>query len=215
MSKSIAVFGLGRYGKSLAYTLYDAGADVMVVDKDPKLVESVANEVTIAITADVSNAEAIKGLGVEEMDVVVVAMGSDLTASIMSVMVCKELGVPYVMAKASDERMGAILTKVGADKVLYPEEESGARTARTIVSDSFLEFFDIDKNLCIIEMKPKKEWIGKNLIDLNLRKKYHINVVAMREDTEMRAFIDPNKPLEEDTELLVIVEKNDLKLLKG
>jgi trk system potassium uptake protein TrkA len=215
MGKSIAVFGLGRFGKSIATTLYEAGADVMVVDKNPKLVEAFSENATYAINADVSNADAVKGLGIEEVDALVVAMGSDLTASIMSVMVAKELGVPYVMAKASDERMGAILKKVGADKVLFPEEESGARTARILVSESFMDYFDIDENLCMLEMKAKPEWVGKNLMELNLRKKYKLNVVAIKNNKKKHLFVDPEKPLQKETELLIVVDKMDLKKLNS
>ncbi len=215
MGKSIAVFGLGRFGKSIATTLYEAGADVMVVDKNPKLVEAFSENATYAINADVSNADAVKGLGIEEVDAVVVAMGSDLTASIMSVMVAKELGVPYVMAKASDERMGAILKKVGADKVLFPEEESGARTARILVSESFMDYFDIDENLCMLEMKVKPEWVGKNLMELNLRKQYKLNVVAIKNNKKKHLFVDPEKPLQKETELLIVVDKMDLKKLNS
>lgn len=214
MSKSIAVIGLGRFGKKLATTLYDMGSDVMAVDKDAELVQSVSGNVTYAIEADVSNPDVVKGLGLKEMDVVVVAIGQDLASSIMAVMIAKEQGVPYVLAKAKDERMGSILTKIGADKIIYPEEESGQRTARILLSDNFLEFFEIDDNLCLLEIKPKPEWIGKNLIELKLRDKYRINVVAVKDHSEMRSFIDPARPLEEDTELLVILEKKDLKYIK-
>ena len=214
MSKSIAVIGLGRFGKKLACTLYDMGSDVMAVDKNPELVASVSRNVTYAIEADVANPEVVKGLGLKEMDVVVVAIGSDLASSIMSVMVAKEQGVPYVLAKARDDRMGQILKKIGADKIIYPEEETGMRTARILLSDNFLEFFDIDDNLCMLEIKPKPEWIGKNLIELKLREKYKLNVVAVKDHSEMRSFIDPKRPLEDDTELLVILEKKDLKYLK-
>lgn len=214
MSKSIAVIGLGRFGKKLATTLYDMGSDVMAVDKDAELVQNVSGNVTYAIEADVSNPDVVKGLGLKEMDVVVVAIGQDLASSIMAVMIAKEQGVPYVLAKAKDERMGSILTKIGADKIIYPEEESGQRTARILLSDNFLEFFEIDDNLCLLEIKPKPEWIGKNLIELKLRDKYRINVVAVKDHSEMRSFIDPARPLEEDTELLVILEKKDLKYIK-
>ena len=215
MAKSVAVIGLGRFGKKLALGLYEGGVDVMAVDRDPAIIESVADKVTYALVADSSNAESIKGLGLEEMDKVVVAMGSDLTASIMAVMVSKEIGVPYVMAKASDERMGQILTKVGADEVLFPEEEMGERTARILCSDSFLEFFEIDDNLCMLEMKPKDEWIGKNLKELNLREKYNMNVVAIKNKNAMKAHINPDKPLTDDITLLVIIDKVDLKKLKA
>lgn len=214
MSKSIAVIGLGRFGKKLACSLYDMGSDVMAVDKNPELIASVADHVTYAIEADVANADVVTGLGLKDMDVVVVAMGSDLTASIMAVMIAKEQGVPMVIAKGRDHRMGQILSRIGADKIIYPEEETGLRTARTLVSSTFLDYFDIDKNLCLLELRPKPEWIGKNLIELKLRDRYRINVVAVKDHSEMRSFIDPERALEADTELLVILEKNDLNLLQ-
>ncbi len=214
MAKQVAVIGLGRFGRKLAESLYEMGADVMAVDKNPELIASIADNVTYAVEADVASADSLKGLDLQNMDTVVVAMGSDLTASVMSVMVAKEVGVPYVMAKASDHRMGQILSKIGADKILYPEEESGHRTAKSILMDTFLEYFDIDDNLCLLEIKPKPEWIGKNLVELDLRGKYRINVVAVKDHSEMRSFIDPERPLEDDTELLVILEKSDLKYLK-
>lgn len=214
MSRSFAVLGLGRFGKKLALSLYDMGEEVMAIDKRAEIVEAVSGNVTYAIEADVSNADALKGVNIGDMDTVVVAMGSDLTASIMAVMISKEQGVPRVIAKAADERMGEILKKVGADKIIFPEEDTGLRTARKLASDSFLDFFDIDDNLCLVELKPKTEWIGKNLIELQLRDKYRMNVVAVKDHSEMRSFIDPKRPLEEDTELLVIIEKDDLKHIK-
>ena len=211
MSKSIAVFGIGRFGRSLALTLSESGADVMVVDGDENVIEKIADKVTYAIKADLKSAEAIQALGLEDMDAVVVAMGSDLKASIMSVMVSKEMGVPFVMAKAADDRMGAILTKVGADKIIYPEEETGERTARVLASDTFAELFDIDDNLSIIAMHPKKEWIGKNLIELNLRGKFNVNVIAIKDANKMHSSIDPKKPLTEDDMLYVIMDKKDIR----
>ena len=214
MSKSIAVIGLGRFGRKLAESLYDQGADVMAVDKNPDIIASISDSVTYAIEANVSNAQSLTGIGLGNMDVVVVAMGSDLVASIMSIMVAKEQGVPLVVAKASDKRMGQILTRIGADRIIYPEEETGFRTAQTLMMDSFMEFFNIDDNLCLLEIKPKPEWIGKNLIELNLRDKYRMNVVAVKDKSEMRSFIDPKRPLENDTQLVVILEKSDLGRLK-
>lgn len=214
MSKSYAVLGLGRFGKKVAFTLYDLGMDVMVVDREQDDLEAIADHVTYVVQADLTNPDSIKGIGLENMDVVIVTMGSDLTASIMSVMVSKELGVKQVIAKAADERMGAILKKVGADKVIFPEEETGERVARKLMSDNFLEFFDIDDNLCLIEMKPKEEWIGKNLIELSLRETYSINVVAIKNKHSMESYIDPKKPLGEKTSMLIVVDKKDLAKLK-
>jgi K+ transport systems, NAD-binding component len=210
MGKSIAVFGIGRFGKSLALGLADMGVDVMVVDNNAEDIEKISDKVTYAIEANLTNADAIQALGLDDIDAVVVAMGSDLQASIMSVMISKEMGVPFVMAKASDERMGAILTKVGADRIIYPEEESGFRTASVLASESFLDYFDIAENLCVLEMKPKKEWIGKSLLELNLRGKYKMNVIAVKDQSGTRASVDPNQPLDADSDLFVVLEKKDL-----
>ena len=215
MGKSVVVFGLGQFGKSLALNLSSSGADVMVVDRDEELVASIAGEVTEAKVADLENADAIKGLGIGNMDVAVVAIASNLTASILSVVISKEEGIPYVIAKSSNERMSTILKKTGADKIIYPEAEMGARAARVLTSNDFLEFFNIDDNLCVVEIKPHAEWVGKNLKQLNLREKYNINVVAVRSHNELHATVDPNKPLKENSDLLIIVERDNLKKLKN
>lgn len=211
MSKSVVVFGMGRFGKTLASEMYKSGADVMIVDKNEEILEKMSREVTYAAAADLTNAEAIKSLGLDGMDIAVVAIGSDLTASIMCVMVAKEQGIPYVVAKAANDRMGLILTKVGADKIIYPENETGIRTARTLLSNNFLEFFQIDDNLCLIEMKPKKEWIGKTLRELKLREKYNINVVAVKDHNARRSHTNPAKPLNKNSDLLIVLDKDDLK----
>ena len=211
--KSVVVFGLGQFGKSLALSLSKAGADVMAVDRDEEIVASVAPHVTYAAVADLGNADAIAGLGLSNMDIAVVAVASDLSASILSVVISKEMGIPYVIAKASGERMGVILKRTGADRIIYPEAEMGERTARVLMSNDFLEYFDIDDNLCIVEMKPKKEWLGKSLKQLNLRERYSINVAAVKSHNEMRSSIDPNKPLKENSDLLIITERDNLKNL--
>ncbi len=211
MKKKVAVLGLGRFGKSLARSLYDAGAEVMVVDRDPSILDSMNDTFSYGITADLSAEEAIRGLGLEEMDIVVVAMASDLAASVMSVMLAKELGVPLVMAKAYDDRMGKILTRIGADRIIFPEEETGIRTARKLLSENFLEFFEIDDDLCLLEMKPKTEWVGKTLIELNLREKYQMNVVAIRNPEDLgHTLVNPKVPIAADSEMLVILERKAL-----
>ncbi len=215
MGKSVVVFGLGQFGKSLALNLSVAGADVMAVDRSEDLVSSVAGEVTEAKVADLENADAIKELGIGNMDVAVVAMGSNLTASILSVVISKEEGIPYVIAKCSNERMATILQKTGADKIIYPEAEMGARTARVLTSNDFLDFFNIDENLCVVEMKPHADWIGKSLKQLNLREKYNINVAAVRYRNELHSTFDPNKPLKENSDLLILVERKNLKNLRN
>ncbi|MCR5511022.1 MAG: TrkA family potassium uptake protein, partial [Lachnospiraceae bacterium] len=148
----------------------------------------------------------------KDIDIVVVAMGDNLSASIMSVAVAKEQGVPLVVAKSTSDRMSAILSKVGADKILDPEGEGGMRSARILLSSSFKDFFELDDNMYMVEMGVKKEWAGKNLIELGLRHKWNLNVVAAKDLGENWHFVNPEAPLGEDTDLLVVMEKKDMDL---
>ena len=209
--KSIAVLGLGKYGKAVADALMEGGAEVMVVDNNEDLVDRYSDRVTYALIADLSDAKAVAGLGIGNMDAVVVCMAMDLEASIISIMVAKEQGVPLVIAKARSRRMGEILTKIGADQIVYPEEESGNRTARKLITSDFLEFFDLSDDLCLIEMKPKDAWVGQSLKALNLRGKFGINVVAIRNKERVNAVINPDRPLEKEDSLLMVVNKEDVK----
>ncbi len=210
MKKSVAVLGLGRYGRSISENLYNMGADVLVVDQDEKLISEFAPKCTSAVCADLTVEDEVASLGLRDMDIVVVSMADNLSASIMSIAVAKEQGVPLVVAKASSDRMASILLKVGADKILDPEGEGGFRSARILLSSSFQDFFKVDDNMYMVEMKPKNEWMGKNLIELELRSRNNLNVVAERSSGEKWHFVDPKKPITEDTYLLIVMEKKDL-----
>ena len=129
----------------------------------------------------------------------------------MSVNVAKELGVPSVIAKVSSERMASILLRVGADRVINPEEEMGVRSARKLVSPSFLEYFELDEELCLVEVKAKDKWVGKSMKELDFRKQYHANVVSVREENVRWSFVDPDKPLKENSILLMMTNKKNLK----
>ena len=168
--KSIAVLGLGKYGRSLARNLYNLGADVLAVDSDPDVVAEFTANSTSSIKANLNNEDEVLALGLKNMDIVVTAMGSNLAASIMCVSVAKEQGVPLVIAKSDSNRMASILKKVGADRVIDPEEEGGARSARILVSSYLNECFKLDENLNLLEMVPMSEWVGHSLNELDLRK---------------------------------------------
>ncbi len=208
MKKSIAVLGLGKYGKSLAENLYRMGADVLAVDNDEEIVKDFADRCTAAVCADLSSEDEVNALGLKSMDIVVTAMGRNLAASIMSIAVAKELGVPLVIAKSTSERMSSILLKVGADRILNPEGAGGKRSARILLSSSLVDFFEVDENMDLAEMMPKKEWIGKTLIDLNLRKKQNMNVVAIKDAGGHWDFADPKKPLTEESTMLIALFRN-------
>jgi trk system potassium uptake protein TrkA len=210
MKKSIAVLGLGRFGQFLTSELSRNGADVLIADANEEIVHRYANQVSCAIKADLNDPDVIRGLGLSGVNTVVVSMGSSLDASIMCVMVAKEIGVPYVIAKAASLRMGEILRRVGADEIIYPEKESAELTARRLLSSDFLEFFDLGSELCVFSMKPKKDWVGKTLRELRLRDRYALNVMAIRENEKTTASMDPDRPLAADCELFAIAKRDAL-----
>lgn len=213
MKKSFAVLGLGRFGRCIAMELYNLGADVMVIDRDEEKINRVADSVTCAMNVDVCDVDALRNAGISNMDAVIVAMADYLEPSIMSVMTAKELGVPLVIAKARDEVTGSIFDKVGADLVVFPERESGIRLSHRLMSADVLDYFDLSDTVSMIEILPKKEWVGRSMKDLNLRKEYRINIIGIRRDDKIEVSLDPSEPLRENCPLLVIVAKNDLKRL--
>ena len=214
LNKTYAVFGLGRYGFSVAKELVNSGVDVIAVDSDEKIVNSVASELPFCKCADTTDIEVLKKLGIANADVVIVAMAGNIEASVMTVMLCKELGVPTVIAKSSSEMHYKILTKVGADKVVFPEKESGIRLAKNLLSSGLVDIIELSKNVSMIELNVKEEWIDKTLLELNLRKKYSINVIAIKENNKVEINIDPNVVLNEKMKLVVIGSKAKLAKLK-
>jgi len=204
INKSYAVFGLGRYGRSVARELASNGADVIAVDVNEVIVNELAAELPICKCADVTDAEAVRQLGISNVDIVIIAMASCLEATIMAVMLCKEAGVKTVIAKCANEMNRKILTKVGADKVVLPEVDSGIRLAKNLLSSGFMDIIELTKNVSMLEMNVRPEWVGKTIIELNLRRKYSINIVAICENSSITTNIDPEKVLNEQMKLIVI-----------
>lgn len=211
--KSFAVIGLGKFGRSIVEEMVKAGADVLAIDMDEEKVKKVSEFVTCAAQADVRDTDAMDEFGISNMDGVVVAMTGSLDASIMATIYAKEAGVPYVLVKAQDEIHERILKKVGADRVIIPEQESGIRVARNMVTGNFIDFIELSDRVKMIEMKVRQEWVGRSLRDLDLRKKHALNVIAVRQDGELLVNQDPDQPLQKDITLLVTVDKKDLQKL--
>ena len=214
LNKTYAVFGLGRYGYSVAKELVNCGVDVIAVDSSEQIVNTLTNELPFCKCADSTDIEVLKKLGISSVDTVIVAMAGNIEASVMTVMLCKELGVPNVIAKSSSEMHYKILTKVGADKVVFPEKESGVRLAKNLLSSGFVDMIELNTEISMIELDVKKDWIGKNLLELNLRKKYSLNVVAIKEKDNININIDPALPLHNEMKLIVVGNKNKLSKLK-
>jgi len=214
MNKSYAVFGLGRYGTAVAKELVSSGADVLAIDKDPAIVNDAAEFLPIAKCADITDSEVINQLGIRNIDVVIIAMASNMEASVMATLLCKEAGVEIVIAKCANEMHQKILSRMGADKVVVPENESGTRLAKNLLSSGFVDIIELSDDVSVLELDLKPEWVGKNLLNLNLRKKYSINVVAIKNGNDICIDIDPEKILEQGTKLIVIADTAKLNKLK-
>ncbi len=214
INKSYAVFGLGRYGRAVAKELAKSGAEVLAVDMDEDIVNDAIAEIPYCKCADVTDAEVIRRLGIANVDVVIIAMATNLEACVMATMLCKEIGVRTVIAKCSSEMNCRILSKVGADRVVFPENESGMRLAKNLLSSGFVDLVELSKDVSMLELEVRPEWEGKNLLELNLRRKYSINVVAILQDKEVCVNIDPEKPLEKTMRLIVIANTSKLSKLR-
>ena len=210
--KTYAVFGLGRYGQAVAAELVEGGMEVLAVDVDQRIVNDLAATLPICKCADVTDPEVIARLGVADIDVVIICMSGNLEASVMTVTLCKEAGVKNVIAKCANEMHQKILLRVGADEVVLPEHESGVRLAKNLLSSGFIDMISLSKDTSIVEIEVKPEWVGKNLIELNLRKKHGFNIIAVRDGKKLTVDIDPEEPLAEHVTLIVLA--NTTKLAK-
>jgi trk system potassium uptake protein TrkA len=212
--KTYAVFGLGRYGTAVAKELIDNGKEVIAVDIDQKLVNDAAAFLPVCKCADVTDPEVIARLGIENIDTVIICMASNLEASVMAVTLCKEAGVDTVIAKCANEMNQKILLRVGADQVVFPENESGIRLAKNLVSSGFVDMISLSKDVSMVEIDVRPEWEGKNLIELGLRKKYGFNIVAIKKDGKVSVSVNPEQVLDSETTLIVIANVAKLEKLK-
>jgi trk system potassium uptake protein len=205
MKKNFVVIGIGNFGYSVARTLYSLGHDVLAIDSSEELVEDISPFVTQAVQADATDEGTLKSLGIANMDTAIIAMGDDIKSSVLTTLLCKELGARSVVVKAQDELHGKVLSKIGADRVVYPEREMGARIAQSLVSSNILECIGLSDKYNIAEIDTPEEWDNKTLKELALRTDYGINVVAVKNaDGEIR--INPHgEDVLADSDVLVVI----------
>ncbi|MDI6600843.1 MAG: TrkA family potassium uptake protein [Thermoanaerobacteraceae bacterium] len=210
--KQFGVIGLGRFGYSVATSLYDMGYDVLAVDVDEQIVQAISDQVTHAVQADATDENIIKSLGIRNLDVVIVTIGSNIQASIMVTMLVKEMGVKFVVAKAQSDLHAKVLYKVGADRVVFPERDMGIRVARNLTSSKVLDYIELSKDYSIVEIEPMIEWIGLSLREIGMRQNYGLNVVAVRKNKEdIKVSPGPDYVISEDDILVVIGENHNLR----
>lgn len=183
--KQFVVIGLGRFGISLATTVYELGHDVLVIDKDEDLIQEVSDRVTHAVQMDATDENALRTLGIRNFDVAVVTIGSNIQASVMVTLLVKELGVKYIIAKGNSDLHAKVLYKIGADRVILPEKDMGVRVAHNLISSNILDYIELSSEYSIIEIEALEEWNGKTLRDIKFRSKYGINVMAIKRDEDI------------------------------
>lgn len=183
--KSYVVIGLGRFGAEVARQLYSLGCEVLAMDVRNDLVQQVSADVTHAVVADAQDKEVLKALGVRDFECAIVAIGDDLAASVLATMNLKELGVPYLVCKAHDDTHRHVLEKLGADRVMIPEQENGARLARSLSSPNVLDYIELSDEYGIVEVPAPAGWQGKSLKDLNVRAKLGVNIIAVRREGKL------------------------------
>ncbi|MBR3678739.1 MAG: TrkA family potassium uptake protein [Oscillospiraceae bacterium] len=178
--KSFAVIGLGKFGSQLAKTLYASGKDVLAIDTDENAVRMLADSVTKAVVANIGNLSVLKTLGVDKCDCAIVAFSDDLAASVLATMNLKKLGIKKIICKAHDMTHSEIVSKLGADEVIIPEHVVADKLARTLTAHNLLEYLDLSNDYSIAECQTPRAWIGKSIMELNIRAKYNVNVIAIR-----------------------------------
>lgn len=182
--KTYLVIGLGRFGAAIARQLCGLGAEVLAMDVRPDVVQQISGDVTHAVTGDAKDKEVLRALGARNFDCGVVAIGDDLATSVLATMNLKELGIPHVVCKAYDETHRRVLEKLGADRVVIPEQEHAQRLARSLYSHNVLEYIELSKDYGILEIPVPQKWIGKTLKDLDIRAKLGVNVIAVENNNK-------------------------------
>ena len=208
--KTYAVLGLGRYGTAVAKELANSGAEVLAVDMDENVVNQAALQIPFCKCANITDPEVFAQLGIGDVDEVIIAMANSLEATVMAITLCKENGVKSVIVKCGNEMQQKIYTRVGADKVVFPEKESGVRLAKNLLSSGFVDMIELSKGVSMVELDVQPDWVGQNLIQLNLRRKYGINIVAVRNAGVVQTDVNPETPLTAEMKLIVIADTKKL-----
>ncbi len=202
--KQYAVIGLGRFGTSVAVTLHSLGHEVLAIDSDEERVQKLSEEVTHVVQADTTDENSLHALGLRNFDAVVVAIGADIQANVATTLLLKDLGVPHIIAKATNALHGKMLEKIGADRVVYPERDMGQRVAHSLVSANILDYIELSPNLSLVEVTAPGSLTGKTLAEADLRANYGVNVVAIKRFEDLIVPPQPNDMIASGDVLIVV-----------
>lgn len=213
--KQFIVVGLGRFGTSVAKTLFQMGHDVLAIDNDEEVVQHISEYVTHAVQADATDENSLRALGIRNFDVAVITIGADIQSSIMATLIVKELGIKYVVSKAQNEMHAKVLYRIGADRVVFPERDMGMRVAHNLVASNILDYIELAPEYSIMEITPLDEWDGRTLLDINIRSKFGINVMAIKSSNdEINVSPAADYVINMEDIMVVIGHNNDLKKLQ-
>ena len=206
MKKQVAIIGLGRFGDSLASTLFNMGHDVLAIDNDEKKVQNIASKVTHAVQADGTNEDVLNDLGLSHFEIAIVAIGTDVENSVLSTILLKKLGVKYVIARAINQLHGTILEKIGANKVVYPEGEMGSRVAHGVTLTDVQDYMPINHEYCMCKMVAPSYITGRKLADIGfgLENESKVLVVLIQRGKEAIALPDHDEIVRPDDVLLLM-----------
>ena len=212
--KSFIVIGLGRFGSSVATSLYHQGCEVLALDVNNELIQQISDEVTQAVMGDARDKEVLRALDAKSFDCGIVAIGDNFGDSILATMNLKELGVPYVVCKASNETHRQVLTKLGADRVVIPEKEHADRLAKSLGSTNVLDYIELSDDFGIIETPAPDKWDDKSLIELNVRAKLGVNILAIKRDGSITVSPSANFKIYKGDTLVVLGDRAALKAVQ-
>jgi len=213
--KQFVVIGLGRFGSNVAKALYSMDHEVLAIDKDEEKVQDISDYVTHAVQADATDENVLKSLGIRNFDVVVVTTSSDIHSSILITLLCKEIGVKFIIAKAQSELHAKVLYKIGADKVVFPERDMAMRVVHNLVSSNILDYIEVTPEYSLVEIEALSHWVGHSLKELNIRGKYGINVLAIKHGKEIIVAPNGDDIINKDDILVVIGKTKDITRLEN
>lgn len=209
--KQFMVLGLSSFGASVAKMLCDLGHEVLAVDRDQEAVDAIAPYVTQSVQADATDEEVLRSFEPASFDAAIIAIGgTDMADSMMVSMLCKEAGVPYVVTKAADELHAKVLSKIGVDRVIFPERDMGQRLAKALVSPRILEMMELANDYQLAEVLIPDSWVGRTLSEVNVRRVYNVNVLAIQRGKDFIASPHAESAFHQDDMVLVLGKQNDI-----
>ncbi len=214
VKKQFAVIGLGRFGTSVAVTLQMLGHEVLAIDTNEDRVQKISDQVTHVVQADTTEESSLSALGLRNFDAVVVAIGEDVQANVATTLLLKEMGVPYIIAKARNSLHGKMLEKIGADRVVYPERDMGQRVAHSLISSNVLDYIELSPDLSLVEVSTPGIFVGRTLQQTNMRALYGVNVVAIKRYDTLIVPPQPDELIHESDVLIVIGSTEGLQRLE-